>query len=369
MPRFFQDGSRIIAFSNQDVVILDSIEPGIYRVGESKHGMYIESKPVLPAHGESYGRINSDVDMIINTYKDRDASTGVAVVGSMGTGKSRMTNILMHKFVETFNKSVLIVDSPVNLQNLTRFINLLDDNLMVVMDEFEKKYRNTYVKHDGGDDADSRPSQTDLLTLFDGHDAPKNKCLFVIISNSKYEISEFLMGRPGRIYYFLKYGNLSASDIREYCKRNNVSDDITNNLIDIQKIGGDISFDSMKAIVDECQRYNKLPSDVIDNLNVFTGSYESKYCDITVFDTIEKDYGHCYPDFNLLSLYKGDKVRIHVRFDQKPGEMRLIRFNKDDIVSFNDDGSILLKCEDGRYEVSISKQSEVNISDIIKNAI
>jgi hypothetical protein len=123
----------------------------------------------------------------------------------------------------------------------------------VLFDEFEKTYREP--EH-----------QESLLTLLDG--VYPSKKLFVLTSNDKYRIDQHMRNRPGRIYYMFEYGGLDPEFIREYCDDNLVNKSFTDSVIQFASTFSKFNFDSLKAMVEEMNRYNESAADVSRLLNV-----------------------------------------------------------------------------------------------------
>ena len=77
--------------------------------------------------------------------------------------------------------------------------------IMVLFDEFDK----TFAR--GGKDEDP---QVTMLSLFDGV-SPRKK-LFVVTCNELRNLNSFMVNRPGRFHYHLRFDYPGAKDIQEY---------------------------------------------------------------------------------------------------------------------------------------------------------
>lgn len=93
---------------------------------------------------------------------------------------------------------VLIIDWCT--RGLGDFIESIEQECVVLFDEFDKTFN---------DD-----SQNELLSLLDGLTAGKK--LFVVTCNSLSKLSEFMVNRPGRFHYHLRFEYPGAMEVREY---------------------------------------------------------------------------------------------------------------------------------------------------------
>jgi SpoVK/Ycf46/Vps4 family AAA+-type ATPase len=126
----------------------------------------------------------------------------VILSGDKGIGKSLFARLLGRKAVEN-GIPVLIVDKYI--ENIGTFIDEIDQEIMVLFDEFDK----TFSK--GMRDEDP---QVTMLSLFDGV-SPRKK-LFVVTCNELRGLNGFMVNRPGRFHYHLRFDYPGAKDIREY---------------------------------------------------------------------------------------------------------------------------------------------------------
>lgn len=197
------DGKYMVYGSNMEV--FDSLPIGSYYVRFSKQqGFFLAETPAVQiGEDKVYGETVSKVETVIRKFKKRDRSLGVLLSGDKGTGKSLFTRVLVQRALAEGVPVIMVTDY---IPGIASFIESIEQEVLVLFDEFDK----TVGGH--GDDADAR--QTEFLMLLDG--VVRLKKLYMFVCNNVYRISDFLINRPGRIHYHLRFTTLSEAEIREY---------------------------------------------------------------------------------------------------------------------------------------------------------
>ena len=85
-----------------------------------------------------------------------------------------------------------------NYHYLSDFLDSIDQECLVLFDEFEKVFS----------------EQDKLLSLFDGYSTKKK--LYAITINHVNKLSEFMVNRPGRFHYHFRFSYPSPQEVREY---------------------------------------------------------------------------------------------------------------------------------------------------------
>ena len=116
--------------------------------------------------------------------------------GSKGSGKTLLTKALANISVAA-GVPVVLVDIPFCGPTFNKFIEDLGV-VTVLFDEFEKVY--------DSDDQDK------LLTLLDGTVSGKRLTLFTC--NDDDHINQYMLDRPGRIFYRFQYSGLDRDFIK-----------------------------------------------------------------------------------------------------------------------------------------------------------
>lgn len=264
MTKFIKQASTYRVAPDDDMIVSNELPAATYTVGATPTGEYFLSVvndyiPVVKLYGntESYAR------RILNTFKERKgASTGVLLAGEKGTGKS-----LLAKYLSIYGREkgypTIVINSPWCGENFNKFIQSINQPCVIIFDEFEKVYDN----EEGQQDA--------LLTLLDGV-YPTTK-LFVLTTNSTFRINQHMMNRPGRLFYMIEYKGLEGDFIREYCQDNLKNKTYIENIITYSGAFEAFNFDSLKALVEEMNRYNESPADAAKILNIKAESYVREY--------------------------------------------------------------------------------------------
>lgn len=227
------------------------LDAGTYLVGHhERRGFYLTLVDNFDVTGKIYGNTESRAERILNTASDRPGSTGVLLTGEKGSGKTLLSKVISKKGVSR-GMVVLIVNKEFAGDEFSQFITSINEPSVVLFDEFEKVY--------------SPKSQEEILTLLDGVFLTKK--LFIFTVNNEYRVNENMKNRPGRIFYHLTYAGLDKGFIREYCKDNLLNKDYIENVVRLTHVFEIINFDMLKALVEDMNRYNETPAQVLELLN------------------------------------------------------------------------------------------------------
>lgn len=273
MAHYLYQNSDVNVFPQDAINIKTELEPAIYEVHASMAGYYltrISDNFKMPA--KIYGDVNTFANRIISTYTDRCSkrlNTGVLFSGIKGSGKTLQAKTIANSLVNTM--PVIMVNTGFNPSSLSGFLNSIDTECCVIFDEFEKNYSSN-----NEDDKDTTAVQNGFLTMLDGT-ADSNK-LFIFTCNDLNKVNDYLLNRPGRIFYHFKFDALSEDTLVAYAneKLNNASyiDDLQ---IIKTRLDDAFTFDIMQSIIEESNRFNEAPSKFIKYMNLKSGVSERKY--------------------------------------------------------------------------------------------
>lgn len=255
MTKYNIQGSNVFMANNLDLNIVDKLPVGVYSVSyDPMKGLYwLTMSPGFDMPKKIYGDAESRSDRILDTFGDRNGTTGVLLAGVKGSGKSLTMKLTANKAL-TRGYPVIVVNSAHCGTNFNEFIQSIDVPCVVIFDEFEKTY-------------DDKGQQA-LLTLFDG--VYSSKKLFILTVNDSGRVNRYMTNRPGRIYYNIEYKGLTAEFIREFCTDVLVKDNHPqiDNIVRYAAMFDDFNFDMLKAICEELNRYGEKFGELLNVLNV-----------------------------------------------------------------------------------------------------
>lgn len=250
---YIKSGDRVEVSTDSEIQISDKIEPGTYTLIEVPFlGLRLQKSKDLDFKNKVYGNVDYIATRIWNTAKSRNISTGFLLSGDKGSGKTMTTKLLAKKAMEEGHVT-LIINSPFVGEQFNRIIQLLPDNSIILFDEFEKVYNKVEY-------------QTPILSLLDG--LYSSKKIFILTVNDMSKMNEFLLNRPGRLFYNVPYKGLSAEFIREFGNDVLVNKNFVEELVSLSEFIDPFTFDMLNAIVEESNRYNENPTKTLDWLNI-----------------------------------------------------------------------------------------------------
>lgn len=239
-----------------DLIISDHLEPKTYKVGFSEmQGFFLlEVTDLKVAEEKIYGENESKVDKTLRAFMNSKRSIGAMFTGKKGYGKSLSLQLLSKKAIEEHKLPVIIV--TVNVPGLSNFIQSIEQEVVVIFDEFEKIF-----SVDGGGENQER-----MLSLFDGLAISKH--LYVISANEMDRISTYLINRPGRFHYHFEFAEPTPQEVLEYMedKLNPEYKNVATSVMELSK-RTKFNFDTLRAIAFEINLGYRLSS-AIKDLNI-----------------------------------------------------------------------------------------------------
>lgn len=303
---FHKSGNEFRITPKVNLDLHDTLPVGTYNVNfdECRSEYYLETINDFELKGKMYGNVVKSSSRILNTFLDRPRSTGVLLVGEKGSGKSLLaqyTSIVAAKDKEI---PTIVVNKPWHGDKFNSFIQNISQPVIILMDEFEKTY-----DMDGCDGN----LQEHILTLFDG--VYSSQKLFLLTCNDKCRIDEHMINRPGRLYYVLEYKGLEPEFVQEYCEDNLLRKDYIPAVSASAALFQAFNFDMLKAMVEDMNRYDESPAEVLKYLNISpdAGSNE-KFSVKLIIDGKKKG--------NAKKVWWGNPMSevIRIRVDDPPGD-------------------------------------------------
>ncbi len=173
-----------------------------YTVGyNQRDGCFLVERDDLEVSEKAYGAQLSKADKVLKSFENFNRNLGVILSGDKGIGKSMFAkNVCVRALKKGF--PVIIVDAC--HEGLAGFLASIDCKCAVLFDEFDK----IFTANEENDE------QAELLSMFDGTDGGKK--LFIVTCNNLYGLNSYLINRPGRFHYHIRFEYPTEDDIREY---------------------------------------------------------------------------------------------------------------------------------------------------------
>ncbi len=263
MTYFLKSGTRFNVSTKEAMDLHENLPAGTYTVKFDKMNgvFYLEQIDGFEIKGKIYGDTKRNAQRILNTFKDRTASTGVMLTGEKGSGKTLLAKMLSLD-AQAEGVPTIVINEPWCGEGFNSFMQMIEQPTVILFDEFEKVY--------------DRDDQEKMLTLLDG--VYPSKKLFVLTCNDKWRVNEHMRNRPGRIYYMMDFKGLEQDFIVEYCEDNLKNKTHIQTVCRIAVMFDQFNFDMLKAMVEEMNRYDETPQQVMRMLNARPEfSSESKY--------------------------------------------------------------------------------------------
>lgn len=201
-----------------DGINMDHLPKGVYslKLIEEQQGYKLNLSPLteerLRIPTNIYGNYHfNNLELIMTVYKirrDDELSTNITLEGDKGSGKTLLATHIAKLLMEQENMPVIIVDSPISGDQLTRVAELVKPATFI-FDEFDKVY---------GVNTD-RDSSDSLLGYLSSRHLKNN--INILVTNNRLPF--YYVNRPERVFLAFKFGNIDSLSDDEF---NKVCDDI-----------------------------------------------------------------------------------------------------------------------------------------------
>lgn len=250
---FLRNGTSFRPASERNLDLHHALPPGNYIIKQDPNtgALYFDQVENFSNPAKLYGPVREQAGRVLTTFWDRPNSTGILLNGEKGSGKTLLARQLSIQGAEQ-GIPTIIINAPWKGDQFNQLVQSINQPCIILFDEFEKVY-----------DSDDQPH---VLTLLDG--VFNSKKMFILTCNDKYRIDTHMHNRPGRIYYSLDYVGIEDDFIREYCEDNLRAQQHTEAIVSVSHTFQHFNFDMLKAIVEEMNRYDETPQQVLRMLNV-----------------------------------------------------------------------------------------------------
>ena len=309
--KIISTGSTLCIYPD-DLKTYDSLPLGTYRVGFSEmSGFFLTKIENLRVNEPKlYGNHEDKMDKVVRAYKAMTRSLGIILSGYKGMGKSLAIRLLCEKA----ELPVIIVDR--GYPGIVNFIDSIEQEVLVVLDEFEKHFPK---------ESENMVSQEDWLGLFDG--TSNQKRIYAVSANEVSNLSPYLLNRPGRFHYHLKFDFLGEKEVREYIA-DSVPGVTEETLGLVAKASGytKMNFDILRAIAFELNLGSTL-EDALGDLNIEVEQY-SRYRIVIA----TKDYGTFKTSTFSGKLFSGTVNIDYAESDKHYTNSGKLRFDPSNVI-------------------------------------
>ena len=237
---------------DESVRVFDHLPLQTYKVQFSPFsGFSLKRVDDLVESGEKvYGPTTKRIEKIIKTYRSINRSLGVLASGDKGMGKTMLLRNLASAVRSELGLPTVIVDE--DYPGLADFLGTLGE-CVIVFDEFEKVF--SHYPED---------NQVQFLSLFDGMSSVKR--MYVVTVNMLERVNDYLVNRPGRFHYHLRFEYPDDREITEYLTDHGVdAEQIDKVVVFAQAVN--LNYDHLRAIAIELAAGYDFP-EAISDLNV-----------------------------------------------------------------------------------------------------
>lgn len=252
MSYFLKSGATYRVATKEALDLHEALPVGNYVIKQDPfENLFIEHIEDFDLPKKLYGNVAKQTNRIIDTFWNRDKSTGVLMTGEKGSGKTMLSKNVS---IEMAKQGIptIVINQPWHGEKFNTLIQAIQQPVIILFDEFEKVY--------------DRDTQEQMLTLLDG--VYSGKKLFMLTCNDKWRIDNHMRNRPGRIFYYIDFKGLEEEFIRQYCADTLQNQSHIDKIVNIASVFSAFNFDMLKAMVEEMNRYDETPVEALRILNV-----------------------------------------------------------------------------------------------------
>ena len=235
---------------------------------------YLQQTQEFSLPKKMYGNPEVLAQRYLKSFEVSDKNVGVLLTGTKGTGKSVLAKLIC----QMSEYPVISIAGEYDGNSLNSFFANVHQPVIVFIDEYEKVFNH-------------QESQESLLSLFDGTNSGKK--LWLLTSNRRDKVSEYMLNRPGRIRYIKHYDTLEQEIIDEI-----IDDTLVNkaNRDDLNRVLSIINTVSMDIVTSRIHEMNVFDETAKESIKYMGIQPEGNHFTLKIYHPSGKLIGKTWPD-------------------------------------------------------------------------
>ena len=306
---------------------LKTLPNGVYKVCiDPFDNLYLErSQDVFELPKKVYGVETGFINRVLKSYNNTGGNFGVLLNGLKGTGKT----VTAKQIAMGLDQPIIVVGF--HHKKLISFLNDIQQNVVVFVDEFEKIY-NGY--------------ENSLLTIMDGAMNTKHR-LFFLLTTNELRVDKNLLQRPGRVRYVKTFDDMSLNIIMEVVDDKLKFPHLRQCTIDFISQLPIITMDLVTSVIEEVNIHEEDPINFRDVFNIHSDRNEL---------------------FNVYKILKtGDKEEVNTYATVSPNYFNTFSLGAEIYVAGRYMGTIVDVMSESEVKVRVWQENEKGEDEEVTN--